>query len=361
MPKTYEVQPDMIQILNEDGEVDNDLFLKLNIDNELLLTMYEWILKGRVFDKKFINLQRQGRIGTYGSFAGQEAAQVGSALAIKKQDWIIPSYRETVVSLIHGVPLNNFLMYFRGHFGGTRPPKNVNMFPIQHIIAGQIPQAVGCSWASKLKGEDSVSTCYFGDGATSQGDFHEGLNFASVYKLPVVFFCQNNQWAISVPIEKQMGSETIAQKARAYGMKGVRVDGNDVLACYQVATEAMERARSGNGPTLIEAVTYRLGSHTTADDWTRYRSKEEVELWANKKDPLIRFESFLKQQGLFSSERKAEIVSMVEEEIETALAEFETVKPAPAYESFDFAYDKSHEDLLIQKEELKRRIKSEGR
>lgn len=360
MSNVKQFQPEMVQILNEKGAANEAILSELNLTNDMLQTMYYWLLKGRVSDKKFLKLQRQGRIGTYGSFLGQEAAQVGSALAMEEQDWVVPSYRETVVSMIRGLEIKQYVKAFKGFLGAMKGPKEINLFPTQVIIGGQIPQAVGFAWAHKLRKENRVTTCYFGDGATSEGDFHEGLNFASVYKVPVVFYCQNNQWAISVPIEKQMASETIAQKAIAYGMKGVRVDGNDVLACYQVSKMANDRARNGEGPTLIEAVTYRQGSHTTADDWTKYRSKEEVELWTTQRDPLVRYEKFLQDRGLWSSEHKETLTAQFENEIEEALAEVEKLSPPPSYEAFDYVYDQPHPQLLMQKEELKNRIQSKG-
>lgn len=361
MSNTKQFQHEMVQILNEKGEANEGALSELNINDDMLQTMYFWLLKGRVFDHKFLKLQRQGRIGTYGSFLGQEAAQVGSALAMEEQDWVVPSYRETVVSMIRGLGISHFVKSFKGFLGAMKGTEELNLFPTQVIIGGQIPQAVGFAWGHKLKKENRVTTCYFGDGATSEGDFHEGLNFASVYKVPVVFYCQNNQWAISVPIEKQMASETIAQKAIAYGMKGVRVDGNDVLACYQVSKMAIERARNGGGPTLIEAVTYRQGSHTTADDWTKYRSKEEVEIWSTQKDPLVRFERFLQKRGMWSVQEKDNLTEQFENEIEEALAEVEKLSPPPSFEAFDYVYDQSHPQLLMQKEELKNRIGSRGR
>lgn len=346
---------EMYQIVNERGEYNEAALNDLNLNNELLQNMHYWMLKGRIMDQRFLKLHRQGRIGTYGPFSGQEAAQVGSALALSKTDWVVPSYRESLVSMIHGTSLKQFLSYLKGYFGGNRPPEDAKLFPIQVIIAGQVPHAVGCAWASKLKKEDSVTTVYFGDGATSQGDFHEGLNFAAVYNVPIVFFCQNNQWAISTPFEKQTTSETIAQKTIAYGMKGVRVDGNDVLACYQVAKEAIEKARKGEGPTLIEAVTYRRESHTTADDWTKYRSQEDVDAWV-KKDPIVRFERFLMNKGLLTTERKEEMVKQFEEEIEKAVKDFEGTPLPPAHETFDYVYEKPHPQLLKQREEFKNRL-----
>lgn len=349
------VNTDLYQILDEQGQADESKLSGLEMNRDLLFQMYQGILKGRLLDQRMLTLQRQGRISTYGSIQGQEAAQVGSALALDPQDWIAPTYREIAVLLTHGLDIKFLLMYMKGYFGGNRFPTNLNILPIQIMIASQIPHAVGCAWASKLKGEKQVTVCYFGDGATSEGDFHEALNFAAVFNLPVVFFCQNNQWAISVPYHKQTASRTIVQKAVAYGMRGVRVDGNDVLACYQVTKEAVNRARLGQGPTLIEALTYRLGSHTTADDWTKYRKEEEVEQW-RKKDPLVRLERFLKERQLLTDEIKENLLNRFREEIEQAVQDFEALPPPKAYEIFDYVYDKPHVLLMKQKEELQNRL-----
>lgn len=353
-----DVRTDLYQILDEEGQADGRQLSALDVNDDGLLQMYRAMLKGRLLDQRMLTLQRQGRISTYGSIQGQEAAQVGSALALDPQDWIAPTYREVAVLLARGLDIKFLLMYMKGHFGGNQFPANVNILPIQIMIASQIPHAVGCAWASKLKGEKQVTICYFGDGATSEGDFHEALNFAAVFQLPVVFFCQNNQWAISVPFHRQTASPTIVQKAVAYGMRGVRVDGNDVLACFQVTKEAVERARLGHGPTLIEALTYRLGSHTTADDWTKYRTAEEVEQW-RQKDPLDRFERFLKGRHLLSPALKEELLGQLKAEIDEAVQEFEALPPPKAYEIFDYVYDKPHGELLKQKDELQKRI--EGR
>jgi len=354
MTETTDLLTNFFQVIDENGNCNDESYQPIN--ENLLISMYESMLKSRMLDSKLVNMQRQGRIGTYAPIRGQEAAQVGSALALQKEDWIFPSYRELAACITHGLSIQQLILYFKGHFHGGKIPNNLNIFPIQIIIAGQIPQATGCAWASKLRGEDHVTLCYFGDGATSQGDFHEGLNFASVYKIPVIFFCQNNQWAISMPIEKQMASETISQKADAYGMKGIRVDGNDVLAVYLATKEAIQRARKGEGPTLIEAVTYRQGPHSTADDPTKYRNADVVNWWSNDKDPLKRFELFLEKRGLWTPSKKEKLSSDIEEEMNIAIEEAEGIDFLPTHTALDFVYDLPHQLLNEQKNELKNRF-----
>ncbi|WP_047154694.1 pyruvate dehydrogenase (acetyl-transferring) E1 component subunit alpha [Aneurinibacillus tyrosinisolvens] len=360
MLKSEMMKMDSYQILHPNGDVDESRLSEMDVNNGLLLSMYEWMLKTRILDARLLKMQRQGRIGTYAPFSGQEAAQVGSALALQKLDWIFPTYREIAACMVHGLSIEQAILYFKGHLHGGRTPDNLNIFPIQIIIAGQIPQAAGCAWASKLKGENNISVSYFGDGATSEGDFHEGLNFAAVYQLPVLFFCQNNHWAISLPLHKQMASESIAQKAVAYGMKGVQVDGNDVLAVYQVTREAAERARNGQGPTLIEAVTYRQGPHTTADDPTKYRNAEEVSTWTNEKDPIVRFEAFLLKRGLISEADRGALTAKLETEVAEAISEAEMIQPSSVYDAFDHVYDSPHKLLQEQKEEIIQRRQGKG-
>lgn len=345
------------QILDLNGDADESAISELNIDDTTLLSMYEWMLKGRKMDKKLLNMQRQGRIGTYSPFSGQEAAQIGSAIALKNTDWMFPSYRDMGACLVHGVPIRQIVRYFSGHIEGSSTPEDVNVMPLQIIIAGQIPQAAGCAWASKLRGENDVTITYFGDGATSQGDFHEGLNFASVFKVPAIFFCQNNHWAISVPFHKQTGSETIAQKAIAYGMKGIRVDGNDILAVYKATKEAIERARKNEGPTLIEAVTYRIGPHTTSDDPTKYREKQEVEEWSER-DPIVRLELYLKKRGLLTDEQKQDLDNELEQEVLNEIKLAEETTPTSLEQVFDHVYDEPYTLLQEQKDEVVQRIRS---
>src|SRR5204863_369792 len=269
-----------LQILDENGNCDEAL--RPSLSNDEIKKLYEWMLLARIFDEKAFKLQREGRLGTYASILGQEAAQVGSALALRPDDWMFPAFREPGASIVRGLPMRMVLQYWAGDERGSLIPEELNDFPITIPVGTQIPIAVGAAWAAKLKGDKIAVMAYMGDGATSKGDFHEGLNFAGVFAVPVVFVCQNNQWAISVPLKRQTAAKTLAQKAIAYGFSGIQVDGNDPFAVYKATHEALDQARDGQGPTLIECVTYRLGDHTTADDASRYRSRDEVEQWRKK-------------------------------------------------------------------------------
>ncbi|WP_051287071.1 pyruvate dehydrogenase (acetyl-transferring) E1 component subunit alpha [Paenibacillus taiwanensis] len=291
-------QQRLFQILELDGTLSDNSMV---ISEKLAVEMYKLLVLNRVFDRKLVNMQRKGQIGTYASFEGQEASQVGSAMALLPQDWMFPTYRDHAAMLTFGYEMVKIIWYWMGRIEGCMPPNNRNILPPYVPIATQIPQAAGAAWASKYKNEGACSIAYFGDGATSEGDFHEGLNMASVFKAPVVFFCQNNGYAISVPFSRQTASETVAQKAIAYNMNCVRVDGNDVFAVYVTTKNALEAARSGKGPTLIEAVTYRYGPHTTADDPSRYRSAEESETW-KLRDPLLRLEAYLRKQNVLDQD-----------------------------------------------------------
>jgi pyruvate dehydrogenase E1 component alpha subunit len=277
--------------------------------------MYELIVLSRTFDQFALNLQREGRLGTYASILGQEASQIGSAFAIEKTDWIFPSFREMGVYLTMGYPMHMLFQYWSGDERGMSPPEGLNMFPLCIPVGTQIPHAVGAAMAAKYRKDNLAVVTYFGDGGTSKGDFHEGCNMAGVFKLPVVFICQNNQWAISVPREKQTASKTLAQKAYAYGFDGIQVDGNDVFAVYKATADALKKAKEGGGPTFIECFTYRMSDHTTADDATRYRTKEEVEVW-KLKDPLIRLKLFMEKNGFWTGQYQTEI----EEEAKTAVS-----------------------------------------
>ncbi|QLG28246.1 pyruvate dehydrogenase (acetyl-transferring) E1 component subunit alpha [Halorarum halophilum] len=345
----------MVQVLDEEGGVVGDVPA---LDDDELVEMYRNMKLARHFDTRAVSLQRQGRMGTYPPLSGQEGAQVGSAMALAEDDWMIPSYREHAAALVRGFGLTRTLRYWMGDERGNAPPEDANIFTVAVPIASQIPHATGMAWADKLKhggNPENAYICYFGDGATSQGDFHEGLNFAGVFDTPNVFFCNNNQWAISVPRERQTASETLAQKAVAYGFEGVQVDGMDPLAVYKVTSEALEKAKSpAEGelrPTLIEAVQYRYGAHTTADDPSVYREDDEVERW-KAKDPIPRMEKFLRNQGILDDERVDAIRESVEEEVAAAIEEAESsVRPDPST-MFDHVFEEMPSELAEQAEEL---------
>jgi pyruvate dehydrogenase E1 component alpha subunit len=296
------------------------------LPEDVLRDMYWWMLFTRMADEKAVKLQRQGRMGTYAPSKGQEAAQVGSALAMEDDDWLFPAFRELGAYMIRGFSLEYDLMYFMGDPRGNEVPETSKSLPIYVPVGTQIPQAVGFAHAMRYKGKADAVLTYFGDGATSTGDFHEGMNLAGLLKAPVVLVCNNNQWAISVPRSKQTASDTIAQKAVAYGFPGIQVDGNDVMAMYLATNEALERAKSGDGPTLIEAFTYRLLMHTTADDPKRYRTDEEQAYWEDR-DPLKRFRAYLEGKGIWTPEWQDELEVRVKAEIDTAVKRAESLPP----------------------------------
>ncbi|WP_236588313.1 pyruvate dehydrogenase (acetyl-transferring) E1 component subunit alpha [Tumebacillus amylolyticus] len=323
------------------------------LSNELLLDMYRSMILVRHFDRRAVHLQRTGRLGTYAPLEGQEAAQVGCGYALDKRDWLFPTYREHGVSIVHGLPMSTIFLYWNGRPEGCVPPEGVNIFPVSVPIATQVPHAVGAAWASKLKGEDVVSVGFLGDGATSEGDFHEAMNFAGVFKLPVIIFCQNNGFAISVPLSKQTAVETLAEKAAGYGVEGVRVDGNDLLAVYETVKKAADKARRGEGPTFIEAVTYRYGSHTTADDHTRYREASEVEEW-KAKDPIDRVKKILIERGVWSEEQDLAEWAKVDGDVQAAIDEMQATPSVAHDRLFDYAYAELPQDLIEQRDEVRR-------
>ncbi|WP_342598034.1 pyruvate dehydrogenase (acetyl-transferring) E1 component subunit alpha [Psychrobacillus sp. FSL H8-0483] len=324
-----------------------DESLEKQIDEQLVKDLYYHMLRIRTFDRKAINLQRQGRLGTYAPLEGQEAAQVGSSLALNPADWVFPTYRDHGATITFGKSMMRTFLYWNGRVEGCVAPGNRNIFPPAVPIATQLPHAAGAAWAEKKKGTQNIAIAYFGDGATSEGDFHEGLNFASVLKVPVVFFNQNNGYAISVPIEKQMNSATIAQKSVAYGIPGVRIDGNDCFAVYFETKNAFEHARSGNGPTLIEAVTWRKGAHTTADDPSKYRPEKQGE---DIVDPLIRLELFMKNYGYWNEDWIQATKERTSSEVEAAVEEMEKFPPPNVEDVFDHVYAEMPAQLADQKE-----------
>lgn len=342
------------QILSEDGQIVDEQN-NPNLSDEQLKDIYRWMLRIRVYDGRAIRLNRQGRLGFYAPMGGQEACQIASMAALRRSDWLFPSYRDIGAAMYHGMPMEQAFLYSRGQGGSGRIPDDVNMFPPQIIIAGQLLHASGAAWAIKLKGEDHVSIAFFGDGATSQGNFHEALNFASVFNLPAIFFCQNNQYAISVPLEKQMKSKTIAQRALAYDIAGIRVDGNDALAVYQATKEAADRARNGEGPTLIEAVTYRLGPHTMAgDDPKRYREKGEEEMWREKRDPLKRLRKYLERKNLWSEEEEEATTEEMMNEIAENMKKVESMDKGSVADLLDNVYVEAPPHVVEQKEAIVR-------
>jgi pyruvate dehydrogenase E1 component alpha subunit len=340
------------QLLRPDGSLTEEgRRIWDRISQERKIDFYRWMVLARTFDRRAVILQRQGRIGTYAPLEGQEAAQVGSALALTREDWIFPSYREHGVAMIAGMPLDRIFLYWMGRVEGNVAPEGVRVLPPYVPIATQLPQAMGAAWAAKLKGELSAAVAYFGDGATSEGDFHEALNFAGVFRLPCIFFCQNNHYAISVPFTRQSATPTVAEKACAYNLPGIRVDGNDVLAVYHSMMEAVERARRGEGATLIEAVTYRKGAHTTADDATRYRDVEEVADWVERRDPLTRLEQLLIQEGLLTTEEVEAYHQQCREEVEGAWQKADQAEAPPPSHLFAHVYASLPAELKRQRRE----------
>ncbi|MFZ0626477.1 MAG: pyruvate dehydrogenase (acetyl-transferring) E1 component subunit alpha [Acidimicrobiia bacterium] len=297
------------------------------LDPEIYQQMYRQMVLARELDRRMLALQRQGRIGTYAMLEGQEAVQIGSALALEPTDFVFPSYREHAVQVSRGLPIEVLLAYWKGLPNARWDMEKYRTGIVTVPIATQLPHAVGYSYMTKLRGEDTVTAVYFGDGATSEVDFHSGMNFAGVWQTPTVFICSNNLYAISVPYQKQTASETIAQKAGAYGFEGLRVDGMDPIAMYLATQLAARRAREGRGPTLIEALTYRYGPHATADDPTLYRTREEEAKW-RKKDPIERLRRFLETRGEWDEDAGAKIAMEVTDRVEAAITEIEA-QPLP--------------------------------
>lgn len=278
------------------------------------------MLLTRTFDDKAFRMQRQGRFGTFSQVRGQEAAVTGSATALDPQrDWVVPQYRELPALLRQGLPLTQFILYFTGNPAGGGVPEGVNCLPLNIALAAQVPHAVGLGWGLRQQGSDAVVITYFGDGASSEGDVHEALNLAGIVKAPVIFFLSNNGWAISTPRSKQSAALTLASRAIGYGMPGVVVDGNDLLAVHEVTAQAVRRARAGEGPTLIEAITYRTGPHNTADDPSRYVDDKELEHW-RRLDPVDRVRRYLTARGRWNDEIEAEVDAQNKATVDEAFA-----------------------------------------
>ncbi|ADB61876.1 pyruvate dehydrogenase (acetyl-transferring) E1 component, alpha subunit [Haloterrigena turkmenica DSM 5511] len=346
---------DRIRVLDADGTVVAPE-LEPDLADATLRSMYRDMYFSRRFDERMISLQRQGRLGTYASLAGQEGSQIGSTYALADDDMLSFQYREHGAIVSRDLPWE-YLLYWMGHEDGNAALAEIDVFPLNISIGGHLPHAVGWSWAAKLNDDERASVVHFGDGATSEGDFHEAMNFAGVFDTPTIFVCNNNQWAISIARENQTASATIAQKADAYGFEGVQVDGMDPLASYVVTGAAREKAiaaRSGDDgrprPTLIEAVQYRYGAHTTADDPSVYRDDEEVERW-RERDPIDRFETYLRNRGVLDDERIETIESEIEATLEELVDRAESAEADPRG-IFEHAYDEPTPRLEAQREDL---------
>jgi pyruvate dehydrogenase E1 component alpha subunit len=329
-----------LQILDEQGQIDEELDPKL--EPERLLRLYRAMVLAREVDGRMLKLQRQGRLGTFPPCTGQEAAVCGAALGMGERDWLVGSYRELGARLMRGEPLLNYLLYYCGYEEGNTTAAGLRILPVTVVLASQLPHAVGIAYAMRQRAEgETAVVAFFGDGASSQGDFHEALNFAGVWKVPVVFICQNNGWAISVPRGTQTAAQTLAQKAISYGFDGIQVDGNDALAMFVATRDALARARAGGGPTLIEAVTYRLLMHTTADDPKKYRSPEEEQQWWQR-DPLRRMRSYLEGRGLWDEPRQAKLEEELRTEVDGAVKAMEAFRAGRPDAPFDHVFGTSH-------------------
>jgi pyruvate dehydrogenase E1 component alpha subunit len=354
----YSANIEYLQILDEEGKLDEKLSKFSDgrpvLADEEVLELYQYMIKCRALDEVAFKLQRSGRMGTYPQNKGQEAAAIGSGYAAKRGvDWLVPCYRENAALFMHGLPMHYVLLHWMGDERGNQIPEGVNMTPLSIPIGTQMLHATGIAWAFKMRKEAKVAITYFGDGATSEGDFHEAMNFASTFQVPCVFFCQNNQWAISVPREQQMNSATVAQKALAYDMPTTQVDGNDLFAVFKASKDAVDRARAGGGPSFIEAVTYRLADHTTADDARRYRDAKEVEAWQGK-DPMIRLRKYLTAKGLWDDAKQAQAEEEAKPMVSEVVAAAEGI-PAP---STDDIFDHTYATLPAELEKQKRTLRT---
>jgi pyruvate dehydrogenase E1 component alpha subunit len=353
MTKTIDAVQDQFetfQILSEDGEVVNESAMP-KLSDEQLQELMRRMVYTRIWDQRAISLNRQGRLGFYAPVAGQEASMLGTQFALDKEDWILPGYRDIPQIVFHGLPLYQAFLYSRGHFQGGQIPEGVNVLMPQIIIGAQIIQAAGVGFGLKKNGKKNVCITYTGDGGASQGDFYEGLNFAGAYGANTIFVVQNNRFAISVPVEKQSAAKTIAQKAVAAGIEGIQVDGMDVLAVYAATQQARERAIEGDGPTLIETLTYRYGPHTMAgDDPTRYRTKELDDEW-EKKDPLVRFRKFLEKKNLWSEDQEQKIVEEAKEDIKAAIKKADGAPKQKVTDLINFMFEELPYNLREQLEE----------
>ncbi len=337
----------MLEILRPDGSIVGEPPFSMDETKRL----YGAMVSARTYDTKGTALQKQGRLATYASFEGQEAAQVGAIATLRHDDWLVATYRDAAAMWMQGYPWVNLFLGRTGDERGGSPPVGVNVLPPSITVGAHMIHAVGLGWAEAHQGRDRIAMTLFGDGATSEGDFHEAMNFAGVFGAPVVFLCQNNHYAISTPRHRQTASETIAQKADAYGIPGVQVDGNDLFAVATAAQEAVARARDGSGPTLIEAVTFRVGPHTTADDPSRYRDVSEETEWRGL-DPIDRVQRYLESLGEWTPEWNDQLAESAAKEIEAAITEAEAFDPLGPSEIFEAMFETPTPQLERQRSSL---------
>lgn len=340
------------QVLNEEGEIVNKDDMPDLSDDDLKEIMRRMVYT-RVLDQRSTALNRQGRLGFYAPTAGQEASQLGSHYALEQEDYILPAYRDVPQLIWQGLPLYQAFLFSKGHFHGNQMPEGVNALSPQIIIGAQYVQAAGVALGIKKRNKKEVAITYTGDGGTSQGDFYEGINFAGAYKAPAIFVVQNNQFAISVPVELQTNAKTLAQKAVAAGIEGIQVDGMDVLAVYAATKDARNRAINGEGPTLIETVTYRFGPHTlSGDDPTRYRTEEMDNEW-EKKDPIVRFRKYLESKNLWTEKEENKVIEDAKADIKQAIKDAEQYKKQKVTDLIGNMYEKLPSNLQEQMEEYK--------
>ncbi len=362
MPKriAYTTEIEYIQILDEHANFDESLGKGTLRDDEVVF-LYEQMSIVRHYDEIAFKLQRSGRMGTYPQNKGQEAAAAGAGFAIKKNapgSWLVPCYRENLALFLNGLPMEKILLHWMGDERGNQIPDGVNILPIAIPIGTHPLHGAGLAWAIKYRDrvmnesrDNRVVISFFGDGSTSEGDVHEAMNFASALKVPAIFLCQNNRWAISTPISKQMGSETVVQKACAYGMHGIQADGNDIFAMYKVTCDAIERANNDNMPTLIEAITYRLGDHTTADDARRYRDPAEVEAWESK-DPLIRTRKYLETRNLWDNTKQTALEAKAKQMVSEIVKNAEGIETPTSDDIFDYTFANLPDEIVRQRDTM---------
>lgn len=356
MFKEYDpIKRKMFQIIDNDGKVINEKYMP-DIDDKVVLEAYKAMLFARTADMMIVSYQRQGRIFTYPPNYGQEAISGSVARIMRDEDWLVPAFREMGAYLAKGASLKEIFLYFMGYEDGVNFENAKNFLPYAVPIASQLPHATGIAYEIKYRKKDQIVYTFVGDGGTSEGDFHEAINFAGVWKVPVIFIVQNNQYGISTPFSMQTASDGIAIKSVAYGIKGIQVDGNDFFAMYKAVKESADYAAKGNGPVLIEAVTYRKGAHTTSDDPTKYRTKEEEESW-DAKDPLKRLKAYLKRKKLFNEKDEEKLIEEYKKEIDRQFIEAENYKAVELEEVFKFTYEDMPQDLKEQMMEHEKFLK----